>query len=176
MTMIAMRSLALGLLLVTAAPGLAQDTMPRRDGGPYEERRLGDGPMHGERMLRHGGLGRFSGLSEAGRATMREAMRGEREERREDREAVRVARDRMLAVLEAERLDTAALRRAMDEERERANASRERAQAALLAGFAKLSAADRRAFVADARAMRGRMEGRFRQFRARRGAGSEQPL
>lgn len=160
MTTPRLRTTALALLLAAATPALAQDAMPRRDSGPYDESRAGE--VHGGK---HGG--RFSSLSEPGRAVMREAMRGAREDRRSDREAVRATRERMLTLLDAERLDTAALRRAMDEERELASASRERAQAALLAGFAKLSPADRRAYVADARAMKSRMEARFERFRER---------
>lgn len=171
MTRIVLRGLVAGLVLA-AAPVLAQDPgagQPRRDSGPYEERSDRGMGRHG-RGGDHMGRGSFAGMSEAGREVMREAMR-DRSERRADRDAVRAARDRMLTLLDAERLDAGALRRAMDEEREIANASRERKQAQLLAGFAKLSVADRRAFVASSRAMRERMEMRFRQFRERRAGG-----
>lgn len=151
------------LALAAAAPALAQPAPPAAPQGTMRDRPR---PMEG-----HGGMhGRaFASMSEAGRATMREQMRGGGD-RREDREAVKAARDRMLVLLDAERLDTAALRRAMDDERKAANASRERAQAALLAGFTKLSVADRKAFVADARAMKSRVEGRVKAWRDRGGA------
>lgn len=183
MTRYSLAALAGGLLL-TATPVLAQDGMPRRDSGPYEERRdsgsyearRDSGPNEDSRLgggLPAGPRG-FAGMSDAGRTVMRDAMRGAGD-RRADRAAVRAARERMLDLLGADRLDTAAIKRAMDEEREIANDSRARAQAALLTGFARLSVADRRAFVADARAMKGRMEARFKQFRRQRGPGGEPP-
>ena len=62
-----------------------------------------------------------------------------------------------------------ALKRALDDERNAANANRERHQAAMLAGFVKLSVADRKAFVIDARAMKSRMENRMQHRRGKRG-------
>ncbi len=100
----------------------------------------------------------FAGMSEAGRLTMRSAMHGE--ERQAEHAAVAAARDRMLAALDAERLDVGAVRRAMDDERDAANAAKVRHQAALLTAFQQLSVADRRAFVANTRAMRSRVEAR----------------
>ena len=135
--------MAAALLLGGTAPALAQ--MP--PGGP-------PGSPHG-RM--------FASMSEAGRATMIEAMRAA--DPRADKGMTAGARDRMLAILDADRLDVAALRQAMDAEREAANAARVRHQTAMLAGFQKLSLADRKAFVADARAMRARMEGRMGQWK-----------
>jgi uncharacterized membrane protein len=75
----------------------------------------------------------------------------------------------MLTLLEADKLDSAALKRALDDERNAANANRERHQAAMLAGFTKLSVADRKAFVVDARAMKSRMESRMQHRRGKRG-------
>ena len=122
----------------------------------------GAGPgWHGNRM--------FAGMSEAGRATMRAALRGA--DPRGERAAVEAARDRMLAILDAERLDPVALKRAMDDERETASAAKARHQAALLAGFQQLSPADRHAFVANARAMRTRIEDRVEGMRGRREPG-----
>ena len=120
----------------------------------------GPGRMHGGQM--------FASMSEAGRKTMMDAM-GPRENRKAEHEQVRAARDRMLAVLDADRLDTAALKRAIDDEQATVNASRERRQAAMLSGFSKLSTADRKAFVADARAMKTRMEARMQKWRGKGG-------
>lgn len=103
----------------------------------------------------------FAGMSEAGRAAMLAAMRGV--DMRVGKAEVAAARDRMLAVLDAERLDPVAFRRAMDDERAAValqQAQQAKRQAAMLAGFEQLSLADRRAFVADARAIRDRFEAR----------------
>lgn len=162
MTIFSLRTVAIGLL-IGSAPVVAQTAPPpvppaggmMMHGGPG-----GPGRMHGGRM--------FASMSEAGRKTMMDAM-GPRENRKAEHEQVRAARDRMLAVLDADRLDTAVLKRAMDDERAAANASRERHQAAMLSGFAKLSTADRKAFVADARAMKTRMESRMQKWRGKGG-------
>lgn len=117
----------------------------------------------------------FAGMSAAGRAAMLAAMRGV--DMRAGKAEVAAARDRMLAVLDAERLDAVALRRAMDDERAAValqQAQQAKRQAAMLAGFEQLSLADRRAFVADARGVRDRFEARVatqqqRQIRAAAG-------
>lgn len=153
------------LLFAAATPVLAQTPPPPPAGtsatAPRGYVRDRPGKMY------HRGM--FASLSEAGRATMREAMKGDMAARKADRDAVKAARDRMLVVLEAERLDVGALKRAMADERAAANGSRERMQASMAAGFAKLSLADRRAFVTEARAMRGRMEERMKGWRGRDG-------
>ena len=154
-----------GLLLGGAAPILAQVATPPASPAPMHPALRGGG-MWGGGMW---GGGMFAGLSEAGRATMGEAMRAGGNPRG-DREAVKAARDRMLTVLEAETLDTNALKRAMDDERGAAQAGRVTRQAAMLAGFAKLTTADRKAFVASSLAMRQRMEARVVRMR-QRGAG-----
>lgn len=114
------------------------------------------------------GPGPFGGMSEAGRRTMLAAMAPGGDADRADHERVRAARDRMLTIVGADRLDTAALRRAMDDEREAAGAMRARRQGAMLTAVQSLSVADRKAFVADARSMRGRFEGRIGKWRERR--------
>jgi Spy/CpxP family protein refolding chaperone len=141
-----MRAAGLGLLLL-AAPVAAQPAAA---------------PPAGAEGRWMGREGQFSGLSEAGKATMREAMRGSMEGRQAEREQVRAARDRMLTLLEADRLDVAALKRAMDEERSLAAASQERRQAAMLAAYQKLSVDDRKALVAGARRSREEMQDRMR--------------
>jgi uncharacterized membrane protein len=166
MTILSLRSLAAALLIAAAAPALAQ-MPPPPPGGPM--------PQGG---MRHGGAGpggwgdraAFPSMSEAGRKTMMDAMQAGGD-RKAERETVRAARDTMLAILDADRLDSAALKRAMDDERNAANASRERHQAAMLGAFAKLSVADRKAFVADSRAMKARMEQRMQGWRGKRGLG-----
>jgi len=103
--------------------------------------------------------GPFRSLSDAGRRTMHITMRSA--DGKADRLAVDSARDRMLTVLDAERLDPEALRRAMEDERAAAMAAKSRQQAAMIAGFQQLSLADRRAFVTEARAMRDEVKARL---------------
>ncbi len=125
-------------------------------------------PPPGMRAEGHGGGPRempFKGMSEPGRRTVMAAMRPDGPADRADHDRVRMARDRMLQVLGADRLDPVALRRAMDDERDAANAMKARRQGALLQALQGLSLADRRAFVDDARAMRGRFEGRMKMFK-----------
>lgn len=119
-------------------------------------------PLHGDMM-------RFGSMSEAGRKAMMTAMMGDRAASRADHDRVRAARDRMLATLDAERVDAAALRRAMDDEREAANAMKARHQAAMATALLSLSAADRKAFVEDARSLRTRIERRVERRIERRG-------
>lgn len=136
-------------------------------------------PHHGagSRMGRH--MDMFPSMSEAGRTIMREAMMAGGN-RRDDRQKVETAREKMLAALEAERFDAGAVKRAMDEERNLADATRQQRQAAMLAAFQKLSPEDRKAFVTDSRAMKTRMQGRMdgwrERMRQRRGGGEPRPL
>lgn len=149
MTMRAFYAAAAGLVML-GGPVLAQ---PAGGGGPGMERGRGNA---------------FAGMSEAGQATMRAAMRDGFEERRAERAKIKAARDKMLAVVEADRLDMAALKRAMDEERAIAAESHVRRQDAMLAGLSKLSVEDRKAFVADARDSRERVSERMRERRPKR--------
>lgn len=175
MTTLSLRALAAGLLLAVAAPALAQTPPPA--GGPPSPAG-GPPPMRGG--MHHGNAGEwgnrfaFPSMSEAGGKIMKDAMR-DGGDRKAERDAVRAARDRMLTLLEADRLDTAALKRAMDDERNAANASRERHQAAMLNAFAKLSVADRKAFVTDSRAIKARMEQRMQGWRGKRGMRGDMP-
>lgn len=140
----------LALLLAAACPAVAQMPAPVDESAEAAARPRGN-PM-------------FAGMSDVGRMAMRTALRAA------DQPAARVAtdaaRDRWLALLEADRLDPAALKRAMDDEREAATAAKVRHQAALIAGFQQLSIADRRAFVANARAMRSRIDSRTAAVRS----------
>lgn len=143
------------LLIGAGLPAAAQMPLP-----PPGE--LPDGPDHRGNPM-------FAGLSDAGRAIMYAAMKDA--DPRGAREATGAARDRMLAILDADRLDVGALRRAMDDERESANAAKIRHQTAMIAGFQQLSLADRKAFVVNARAMRSRIEDRMGGWKGRRGPG-----
>lgn len=158
-----LRAAALGLLLAGAAPVLAQMTPPAPPAGA-PGKRGGMGDHMGDRM----GAAMFAGMSEAGKATMRDAMKAGGDPRTEH-EAVKAARDRMLTLLDADTLDTAALKRAMDDERKAAQATHDKRQAAMLAGFTKLSVTDRKAFVTNARAMKARMEDRIGKMHGGRG-------
>ena len=151
------RTLLLAALI--AAPALAQSPPPPP---PAPAPHMGGQGMGGHRM----GMRMFPSMSEAGRAVMREAMMAGGN-RREDRQKMAEVRDRMLTLVAADRLDTAALRRVMDEERALADASRQQRQAAMLAAVQKLSVEDRKAFVTDSRAMRDRMEQRMQGWRQR---------
>lgn len=145
---------AFGLLAI-GSPVLAQ---------PYNAE-----PARSERAEK----GPYASMSAEGREAMRAAMRTGIDERRAERDKIKAARDRMLAVVEADRLDTPALKRAMDEERSIAAASHDRRQAAMLAALSKLSVADRKAFVAGARTSRERMTERLETMRDRRGMRQE---
>ncbi len=130
-------------------PG-AGDYRPWAERGPRAERRAGP-------------LQRFANMSPEGRQVLAEAMRGEAGA--EERARVRAARDRVLALVAAERLDVAALRRAMEEERRLVEQQHAARQARMLAAFQKMSAEDRRAFAENA--MRGREMAELRAERWR---------
>lgn len=136
-----------------AAPSAPAAGMPGKHGGPHRMHMQQRGPM-------------FPSMSEEGRTIMREAMMAGGD-RRENRARVEAVREKMLAAVEADRFDAAAVKRAMDEERALSDASRQARQAALLAAFQKLTPADRKAFAADSRAMKSRMEQRMQGWRER---------
>ena len=174
MTIPMLRAAMIGLLLAGAAPLLAQNVAapiaPAAPAAPAaaaaasgDKAKMRHGPMHGGAM--RGGM--FGGLSDAGRTVMRDAMQAGGDPRA-DHAAVKAARDRMLVLLETDKLDTAALRRAMDDERKAAQLGHDRRQSGLLAGFSKLTAADRKLFVANARVMQGRMAARVGKMRGGR--------
>jgi Spy/CpxP family protein refolding chaperone len=165
MTKMLMRAVAAGRLMAAgAAAGLLLAASPVLAQTPGAG---GVGQMEG----RMGGR-MFQSLSEEGRATMFEAMRASN--RQSERAEIKAARDRMLTVLEAEKLDTPALKRAMDDERKIAASSHEARQTAMLAAFTKLSVADRKAFVTEAREMREKMQARMggKRMRDRREGGA----
>ncbi len=158
----------IALATVTAMPAAAQ-MQP-----PGEVMTDGHGRMRAE-PRRTPGNPMFAGMTDAGKAVMRTALRDA--DPQTDRATTDAARDRMLTVLDAERLDIGALKRAMDEEREAASVAKARHQAAMIAGFQQLSLTDRRAFVVNARAVRNVMKDRvaFRDRREARGPGPMPP-
>ncbi|MEY4851239.1 MAG: hypothetical protein RLZZ331_2243 [Pseudomonadota bacterium] len=147
--------------LLAAAPAFAQPAPPAPPAAHHAGPHHGAGPKMGQMGARM-----FPSMSEAGRKTMHEAMMAGGN-RRDDRQKVEAAREKMLAALEVERFDGGAVKRAMDEERSLADATRQQRQAAMLAAFQKLSPEDRKAFVTDSRAMKTRMQGRMDGWRDR---------
>lgn len=103
----------------------------------------------------------FPNVSPEGRAILRETMRRDPAER----EQLRAARDRINGLVAADRLDVAALRRAMEEERRLVDANHARRQAGMLAAIQKLSPADRKAFAEDAQRGRADVEARTAEWR-----------
>lgn len=151
------KTLILAALIAAPSLALAQPAPPPPPpmGGPGGP---GGPGMMGQRM--------FPSMSEAGRAIIREAMMGTGD-RREERQKIEAVRDRMMTALAADKFDAAAVKRAMDDERALSDASRQQRQAAMLAAFGKLSPEDRKAFVADSRAMKDRMQQRVAGLRDR---------
>ena len=142
MTML--RYVAVGLVLAAAAPALAQapdDATGRR-------------------------AAMVAGMSEPGQQIMLSAMGGR--EGKAERMRVQAARDHMLDILDDDRLDVPALRRAMEDERTAVSAQQARRHAAMLGAFQQLSVADRKAFVAGTRTVRARFEQRADDVRERR--------
>lgn len=136
----------LALAALIAAPALAQTPPPPPPPG-------GQGRMMGERA--------FPSLSPEGRQIMRDAMRNSRAGA--DQDEIRNARDRVGSIVAADRLDVNALRQAMDAERRLVDAQHKRRQDAMIAAFQKLTPADRKAFVADAKAGGDRMRAKMGQ-------------
>ncbi len=135
--------------LVPPRPG----DMPLRPNAPgLHERAMG---------WRHGGP--LAALSLEGRRTMQDAFHGAMVANRPDQDRVAAARDRVVELMGAERLDAGGLKRAMDDERDAAQAMKGRQQAALLGALQRLSPADRLAFAESSRNLRGRFERRGRK-------------
>jgi Spy/CpxP family protein refolding chaperone len=144
-----------------AAPAAAQSAPPAQPSAAATA---------AEPQVRHMQMGRgmmFPSVSPEGRAILRETMRGDPA----DRQAIRAARDRINGLVGAERLDTVALKREMDAERRLVDSHHAKRQASMLAAIQKLSPADRKAFAADARRGRDRVEMRMRQWREREPGG-----
>lgn len=149
-------ALAAALLGGVALPAAAQDAPP-----PIRAPEIAQGPMHGGKAMRF----MFRNLSPEGQATIRSALQSVHNDG--TRDGIKAARDRQLALLEADRLDVGALQRAMLEERNLAQGAHQRMQQALLGAYQRLSVADRRALVASAREAKSWMEGRRAERRER---------
>lgn len=152
------RLLTFAAAALLAAPALAQASPPPPQPPAPPAATPGKGPRHAL-----GGPRMFGNVSEEGRALLSAALRSSTPE---DRAALRAARDRVNALIAADRLDVPALRRAMDEERRLVAQQQARRQAALLEAVQKLSLADRRAFAADAGKGRRKAERRAAEWRA----------
>lgn len=105
----------------------------------------------------------FGNVSPEGRKVLMEAMRGANT----DRGAIHASRDRVNTVIGADKLDVAALKRAMDDERRLVDAQQAKRQDAMLVAVQKLSVADRKAFAADAMKAREGVEKRTAEWRKR---------
>ena len=143
-----MKPMILAIAALVATPVMAQSAppappQPGAEAPRMKIMRIQRGPM-------------FGNVSPEGRTILRESMRADTE----GRAAVKAARDRINDLVAAERLDTAALKRAMDDERRLVDAQHAKRQAALLSAFQKLSPADRKAFAEDARRGRDEVEAR----------------
>lgn len=144
--------MAAALAVLIAGPALAQAAPPPPAGARTDAPRDKDFRRHhGERM--------FPGVSAEGRQTLLTAFRDPGD--KASRDQIRAARDRVAALLSADELDTGALRKAMDSERALIDAQQKARQERMITAYQKLSPADRKAFVADARAGRDRMEKRM---------------
>lgn len=162
-----MKILIAATAALLAAPVLAQ-AAPSAPPTGYE---AGNERMRTHRMHR-GDM--WANVSPEGRAILRETMRGDPK----DREAIKASRDRINAIVGAETLDIAALRKAMADERRLVDAQHAARQARMVAAIQKLSPADRKAFAEDARRARADVEARTAAWRKRaeaRGRGGDVP-
>lgn len=159
MTRSMLKAAAAALAIAVAAPSFAQAAPPPPAQKDVLIRRISPG-MHGWREM-----DRFGGMSAEGRAVLREAMKPQQTP--QDREAVRAARQRVLTLLSAEKLDVGAVRRAQAAERELVVKQHERQQDAMLAAYQKLSAADRKAFADGMRDREERMLDSLKKARQR---------
>ena len=152
------------LALTLAAPLFAQAAPPAAPaspmaGEPHVMKRVIIRNGHGMGGMHMGG-GMMSKLSPEGRDILRQAMA--EGPIAVNRAAIDAARKKMLDILAADRLDVAALRSAMSEERAITARQQETHQESMLAAFQKLSAADRKAFADSMRGMHMQMEMRMK--------------
>lgn len=158
---------AAALLAMPAIAQTAAPAAPAQQGMAAGPEARGKAPPRGWRKGQHAGGGMFRNLSPEGRKLMVEAMRPLADP--QQRAQVKAARDRVNQLLVADRLDAAALGRAMDEERRLVDAQHARRQQALLGALQKMSAEDRKAFAASSRMGRERMDDMMRRYRAGNG-------
>lgn len=144
------------------APALAQQNpQPQAPAATTKADKPSDKRHH--RFHRH-----KSNISPEGREILKEAMKGQHDA--DDRQKLREARERVSTLLAADKLDVPALRAAMQAERQLVNTRHAQRQEALLGVLPKLSAADRKAFAAEARA-----GGDFVRHRMKRKEGERTP-
>ena len=151
-----MKILIVATAALLAAPVLAQAAPP----APPTGTEAGNERMRAYRSHR-GNM--WANVSPEGRAILRETMRGNPK----DREAIKASRDRINAIVGAETLDVAALRKAMADERRLVDAQHAARQARMVAAIQKLSPADRKAFAEDANRARADIEARAAAWRKR---------
>jgi hypothetical protein len=107
----------------------------------------------------------FASMSPEGRAIINDAMRRDRVP--SNAEEVRRARQRVLDLIAADRLDIDAIRKAQAEERRVAMKEHAKAQERMLRAYRKLSPADRRAFAEGMRDQEERMMRHMQKARER---------
>jgi uncharacterized membrane protein len=153
------RNMALGLMsgLLLAGPALAGDEPKAKPGA---------------RAYAVEWQARFAEMSPEGRAIIAEAMRRDRIPA--NAKDVKAARDRVLDLLEAERLDVDAIRKAQAAERMLAIKEHEKAQEKMVEAYKRLSLEDRRAFAELMRSKEERMLRHMQRARARMDAMQEQ--
>ncbi|WP_199555844.1 periplasmic heavy metal sensor [Sandaracinobacteroides hominis] len=149
------RLMAAAVATLMAGPLLAQAAPPPPPGAQAVPAGVRGDRWKGDRM--------FPTVSPEGRKILLEALRDP--SMKDGREDVRASRDRVEAILAADKLDVNALRKAMDTERQLIDAQQKARQDRMIAVYQKLSAADRKAFVADAKSGRSKLEKRMGQFR-----------
>lgn len=111
--------------------------------------------------------GMFANMSPEGRKLMINSMRSTHDAPQQAQ--LKAARDRVNQLVAADRLDAAALTRAMDDERRLVDGQHVRRQQALVAALQKLSPEDRKAFAAASQMGRERMAEMMKQRNDRRG-------
>ncbi len=147
-------ALAAGLM---AAPLVAQTAPPAPPAPQAGAQKAYEGNKYGHGM--HQGRMGMQSMSAEGRQIMRDAMRKGQDPAQ--RTAMQDARNAVMVIVSADKLDVNALRKAMEAERKLVDQQHARRQANMLEAFQKLSAEDRKAFVTDARAGRDRMKQRM---------------
>ncbi|MBS3960608.1 MAG: hypothetical protein KGZ61_02055 [Sandarakinorhabdus sp.] len=150
------KMMALALAGLTAAPLMAQTPQMPPPAPETAAQKAYEGNRHDRTMH---GLRGLQSMTPEGRQIMRDAMRKGHDPAQ--RAAIQEARNRVMTIVSADRLDVGALRSAMEAERRLADQRHARRQANMVEAFQKLSAEDRRAFVADARAGRDQMKQRM---------------
>ncbi|MFA5582474.1 MAG: periplasmic heavy metal sensor, partial [Paracoccaceae bacterium] len=159
-----MKTLILATAALIAAPVAAQSAATPTQ-APATTQADKASPRSGHMMHKKSHMKRpapmFRGMSEAGRKELMTAMRASQD----DRAAVSAARDKIAALVGADKLDSKALQTAMDEERRAVDAQHARQQQRVLAAISKLSTEDRKAFAADTQKARAKMRERMDSWR-----------